>query len=164
MSFEFDLATNQTLTPVTPLVSGVEALLWESEEVSQGGSHHYLKVNVNYSNMLPADTGQQKFVAIIMQKQNDGTFEEIGRQNVALVLSEQGLSREIVVNPRISKEEGIDNVIAGMEGEPIKLKSFFNDEATGTLKVCIYVKDNDAGGQNAFQSIDITVNGVRYDG
>lgn len=164
MSFDFDLATNLTLSPASALVDNQETVLWTSAEVTQGSSEHSVKVNVTYDNMLPDPTvaAQGKLVAVLEQKQSDNTWEEIGRQNQAYQAPEQGNKREIIVTPSIAKEEGVDDVIAGMEGEPVKLKSFFNDEATGALRVVIYVKDSDSSSVNAFQSVDVSVSGTRY--
>lgn len=168
MSTQFSLAADEVLaTPgSTPLAQGVATELF-SEEFSQGGTMQSASVYIDYKAFVP-DTLQVspfnfEILATLEQKQDDNSWEEIGRQNQPIRKTTQGARRQILVSPaNAGLEEGVDQIISGFGGNPTRLKSMFNDEATGDLRVRIFALDNAPAGANPFQSVTVDVNVRRY--
>jgi hypothetical protein len=162
MTIAFNSADDVTVTAPT-LVDNQETLIWESAEITNGSNLQHIKLNISYHDINPGpDVGSNALVAILVQEQDDGSFEEIGRQNTPIAKLEQGAKREIIVTSSTDKEEGIDDVIPGFQGIPVRLKSFFDDEASGTLKVCIHALSTDVA-TNPLVSVRFSVNGARFD-
>lgn len=167
-SFDFTLASDEVVDLSAPLVEGAPTAVWTSATVSQGTSYASVRVFVNYTTLVPDTDLVSPFsfelLAVLEQQQQDSSWEEIGRQNMAIRKLEQGAVREIIVSPSVNSEEGVDQVIAGFAGVPVKLKSMFKDDAQGALRVILYVLDGDPSGPNPFDGVTFSVNGQRYDG
>lgn len=169
MPTNFTLATSQTLAPDPadlPLAEGVPYELLSMEQ-AQGAAELNVGLYVRYSNIVPDTANVAPFnfevYALVEQKQADNSWEEIGRQNVGLRKLEQGEVRQIIVGPAVVPDnEGVDQDIPGPGGTIAKKKSYFVDDADGTIRVRVFVVDFDPTGPNPFQSVDVSINGNRY--
>lgn len=167
---KFSMANNLALTvpgAPAPLPEGEVTELFSQEEGTGGVSSQNLSVYVTYSNFLP-DTDvvsgfEFELLAIVEQQQDDNSWEEIGRQNTPIRKLEQGAMRQIVIGPNnVGIEEGVDFAIAGFGGVTQKLKSVFNDEASGKIRVRILAVDYNPGGAAPFEGVTVSIHGTRF--
>lgn len=163
---DFNLASSHTASMPSPYTAGEVVELW-SGSIAQGNTYPSVSCYVHYESISPDTDVVSPFdfalLAVLEQEQGDGSYQEVGRQNVELRKLEQGAVRQIVVSPTMTvDEEGVDQVIAGFGGVPQRLKSRFTDESHGSLRVRLLVVDNDPTGPNPFQSVTFSVNGQRY--
>lgn len=170
-SHSFALTPNgqdEVVTLSTPLVAGEPTVIWASDTVSQGTAYNSLSIYISYKALSPDTANVAPFdfeiLATVDQEQNDGSWEELGRQNIGLRKLEQGAVRQIIITPSAQVEEGIDQVIPGINGSISKLKSIFRDDCSGNIRVCLHAVDNAPTGANPLAGVTFSVNGTRYDG
>ena len=165
--YDFALADSVVVDLVAPLIAHEPTVIWTSAEVAQGTTYPNAKVYVQYEAFSPDTDVVSPFnfevLAIMEQEQADGTWQEIGSQNLPIRKLNQGPTREILVSPTSEAEEGSDQVIAGFGGVPVRLKSVSRGSAEGTLRVVIYAVDYYPAGANPFDGITFSVTGQRFD-
>ena len=167
MAYLFTSADNHQETLVTPLTVGTPTTIWTSAEVTQGATHKAVSVSCIFHNITPdvSQTANQpsglRLQFILEQEQEDGTWEEIGRQNAAITKLEQGQKRVIMVSPSIVQEEGVDQIIPDAIGAPAIIKSKFDEDAEGHLRISLLALDT--LDQNQLTSVTFSVHGKRYD-
>lgn len=183
MPQNFDLASNQVLArpdannPMTPydtveLFSAV--ITGSGSEQANNSARVFVKYHAfdpDTSDLVNNTPYKFGVVAVLEQEQSDLSWEEIGRQNTPLSELSSGKEREIFVSPlSISTEEGIDTVIVGLNDVNIRLKSAWQDDASGNLRVRIIAMQGLANGDvldplaiaHAFVSTTVSINGSRF--
>ena len=165
--YDFTLATNEAVLVVNPLSEAVPTNIWTSAEVGQGTTYSNCKVYVTYEAFVP-DTSlvspyNFEVIALVEQEQSNGSWQEIGRQNMPIRRLNQGPVREILVSPISNSEEGIDQTIAGFGGVPVRQKSVFKGSCEGTIRVSMWAVDYNPVGLNPFQGVTFSITGQRFD-
>lgn len=164
------LANNHTESVPAGLTAGEPHLLWSSTEISTGTQHNSCAVRCVFHSFAPdpEDPNNQPFDHhvrfILEEKQDDGTWQEIARQNQEIRKLSQGPQRTILCSPSVSVEEGVDFNIPGDNGEPFHLKSEFNESTEGNnLRVCLVLLENFPDSDNALDSVTFSVHLKRFD-
>lgn len=167
--FDFSSASSEVVDLAAPLSAGVATEIWKSADIGQGTTYSKLKVIVQYEAISP-DTSDPantpynfEMLAVVEQQQADGSWQELGRQNQPIRRLDTGSIREILVLPDAQVEEGIDQVIAGFGGIPVRLKSISRGTAEGTLRVRLFAIDYYPSGANPFDGVTFSVTGQRFD-
>lgn len=169
---EFSLANNLLLdlgnpTPV-PLVAGEPRTLWTSDSITNGALNNSVSVFIMFEAIDPDTAVVSPFsfemVAILEVQNVDNTWTEIARQNTPIRKLRQGAMREIAVSPAATGgDEGVDTVIAGFLGIPVKLKSRYTDSVEGVIRLRMDVVDFWPEGTHPFVSLTFSAYGRRYD-
>jgi len=170
-AYEFTVASSVLMDlglPPVPLVAEEERILWSSGEITGGALNNSISIFVKYEAIVPDTAVVSPFsfeiVATVETKNADNTWSEIARQNTPIRKLRQGAKREILITPAGgSGDEGIDTVIAGFKGIPLKLKSVYAGSGEGIFRVCVSVVDETPTGANPFESVTVSISGKRYD-
>ena len=174
MAYDFVAADNLTVTPDPYIGLDTESVVWSSSTISQGSQFKAVSVSCKFHAINPnADDGGVSPVGVQLQfvvenEDDNGGWEEIGRQNMPIVKLEQGAVRTILISPNFGlQEEGVDQHIQGLNGKIANVKSKFDEGAEGNLRVCLVAIDRSVSPPNPnahpFTSVTFSVNGKRYD-
>ena len=190
VDLDFDLATNLVIeAPDTdadgtpgPLVAGEAVTIWTSAEISQGSSYNSLSVTLTYEAFLP-DTElvapfNWQLAYVVEQELANGIWVEIGRQKTPIRKLSQGPTRIVVVDPRLVIIDDNDQETIGTDGRSAVFRSFFVGDTAGNLRVRLEAVDFNpqfidtkscpsgpqCGQSTAFQSVTISVGGMRFEG
>lgn len=168
MAYLFTSADNKLVTLNTPLTVDEPTVIWTSPEVSQGATFKAVSLACVYHNIAPdvSDPANQpsglRLQFSLEQEQENGSWEEIGRQNTPISKLEQGTKRTIMVSPSIVGEEGVDQFIPGLnDSVPVNIKSKFDESGEGKLRVRLIALDG--LNVNQLASVTFSVHGKRYD-
>lgn len=164
------LAASHTETVPTGLAAGVPHLLWESDVADAPALADFNSciVRCSYESFspdpnLPANQPfDHELLFKVLEKQANGDWVEVGRQNAPIRKLDQGASRTIVVSPDVAVEEGVDQAIAGFSGSNEILKSAFRDATEGDLKVQLWLCEKEPDTPNALDSVTFSVYLKRY--
>ena len=166
----FTAADNVTISVPSGLTAGEDHLLWSSTEITQGNQHNSCSVKITYHELLPDPNTFTPFdhelIMIVEEKQDDGSWEEVGRQNQPIRNhTSQAPQRQVLVSPSVNAEEGLDFAIAGFNGIEVKLKSLFRDATDGNpIRICLVLRENQPDTTNALDSVRFSIHGKRFDG
>ena len=155
--------------PIVPLVAGEPRILWSSAEIAQGSAYKSLSVNCEFIVFDPDTEVVSPFnfecIFVVEQKQEDNSWVEIGRMGAPLRRVSFGANQRIIISPAPSgQDDGVPSDVAGFGGLPVGRRTRFVDNADGTLRIRLLVRDlNAPEGDNPFVSVTISVHGKRYD-
>lgn len=130
---------------------------------STGTIYNSLKVEINYSDLLPVSGGQYFIGATIEAKDDLGNFSPIHYQFTPIRGTSQALKRIMILQPDMDTFNlGIDDIVFPVDDEEARISREQGLLPESTFKVCLKLQDNDPLGANPWTQVRIGATGEKY--